>query len=150
MHQWACQLNTCLLPKRRVCVLNARNCVVHVRGGSLASGFCIASFNGTHNHGMFLTNLAGKVSTSGLIGTCHACGTLQKLSQVLQRSNQERVARGFGNSAVKIHVLINTITPGKHGLVQPGNRLANALDIDLGATLCGQCGNLGFQGAANI
>src|SRR5258708_35102561 len=80
--------------------------VAHVRGGGLARGLGVAGLDGQHDAVVLAFHGLAEVLAPRLVGARDAHGAAQELRQVVQRADQERVARSLGNGAVKRHVLL--------------------------------------------
>ena len=72
----------------------------------------IAGFNGSGDHFVLVLNLSCEIGTSCFIGAGDPCSATQKLAQVLQGADQERVSRGLGDGTVKLDVFVHAVAAG--------------------------------------
>jgi hypothetical protein len=72
------------------------------------------------------------------------------LGEVVERADEEGVARGIGDGAVEQHVFLHAVAAGTHRAVQGPHRLADAADIGQAAAFGGQSGDLGLECAAHL
>jgi len=75
--------------------------IFHVQGGSAMRLLAVACFNGLGNGVVFVANGASKVLSPGLIGAGDSRAFALKLSEIVKRADQKRIASGIGDGAVK-------------------------------------------------